>query len=103
MVNVGLDAETVAFTLRKRIERMASQVSADARDLSLLRRLDSAVGLARSMPFEVVLWQVQNICYEMLQGLYAEQKSKAEQGDENARQWIEVFTALAGKLSVRVG
>jgi len=38
----------------------------------------------------------------MLQSVYAEQKSNAEQGDETARQWIELFTALAGRLSVRV-
>jgi alpha-amylase/alpha-mannosidase (GH57 family) len=103
LVSVGLDAETLAYTLRKRIDRMASEVSAAAHDLSLLRRLESAVGLARSMPFEVGLWEVQNVCYETLQSVYAEQKSKAEQGDENARQWIEVFTALAAKLSVRIG
>lgn len=103
LVNVGLDAETLEYTLRKRIERMAGEASADARDLSLIERLESAVGLARSMPFEVDLWEVQNICYEMLQSVYAERKSEAEQGDENHRRWIEVFTALAGKLSVRVG
>ena len=103
LVNVGLDAETLAYTLRKRIENMARELSADERDLSRLQRLESAVGLARSMPFEVGLWEVQNICYEMLQTVYVEQRPKAEQGDENARRWIEVFTALAGKLSVRIG
>jgi len=102
LVNVGLDDETLAYTLGKRIELMASDLSADPRSLVLLQRIESAVGLACSLPFEVSLWEAQNICYGMLQSVYAEQRSNAEQGDENARQWTEVFTALAGKLSVRV-
>ncbi len=102
LVNAALDAETLAYTLRKRFERMASQASSDAHHLPLLQQLEAAVSLARTMPFAVNLWKVQNVCYEMLQSAYPEQKAKAEQGDEPARQWTEVFTALAGRLSVRV-
>jgi hypothetical protein len=102
MVNVGLDEETLAYTLGKRIERMTNDLSADARSLPLLQRIESAVRLACSLPFEVRLWEAQNVCYGMLESIYVEQKSNAEQGDESARRWIEVFMALAAKLSVRV-
>jgi alpha-amylase/alpha-mannosidase (GH57 family) len=102
MVNVGLDEETLAYTLGKRIERMTSDLSADARSLPLLQRIESAVRLAYSLPFEVRLWGAQNVCYGMLESIYVEQKSNAELGDESARQWTEVFMALAAKLSVRV-
>jgi hypothetical protein len=103
LVNVGLDAETLSYTLGKRIELMASHVSADAHNLALLRQLESAVGLVRSMPFDVSLWTVQNICYDLLQSVYPEEKLNAARGDENAQQWVEALTALAAKLMVRYG
>ena len=68
----------------------------------LLQGLDSAVGMARSLPLEVNLAKIQNICYELLQNTYNGFQLKGEEGGKNASAWIDHFRALAEKLSVRV-
>ena len=100
---VDLDTITHEYTLRKNLERMAFILSEDPSQLSQLRRLDTAVGTVESLPFQVNLWTVQNTCYEVLQSTYPEMHSKAEQGDETAKEWTRCFEALGKKLSLAVG
>jgi hypothetical protein len=100
---VVLDVPTLEYTLRMRLERIAEGLRADPSSLYLLRGLDAAVGLARSLPLEVNLWKIQNICYELRETAYRDFRQKVEQGDEDAREWIDHFRALAEKLSLHVG
>ena len=99
---VTLDAATLEFSIRKRLERMATAFSADPTDLSKLQELSSAVSLLKSLPFKVNLWTVQNICYEIFQSSYAEFRNRAENGDETAQAWVNHFKPLAESLSFRI-
>ena len=100
--NVALDVPTLEYTLRTRLERIAESLRADPANVQLLQQLDSAVGMARSLPLEVNLAKIQNICYELLQNTYNGFQLKGEEGGKNASAWIDHFRALAEKLSVRV-
>ncbi len=99
---VTLDAATLEFSIRKRLERMAKAFSADPTDLSRLQDLASAVALLKSLPFQVNLWTVQNICYEIFQSSYDELQNRAENGDETAQAWVNHFKPLAESLSFRI-
>jgi alpha-amylase/alpha-mannosidase (GH57 family) len=68
-VNVSLDLSTLEYSLRNRLEQMADGLSGYPADPLLCHRLRAAVELARSLPFPINLWQVQNIFYEQLRGL----------------------------------
>ena len=99
---VALDVPSLEYTLRMKLEGMAERSRADSSNLEALVALDTAVGVARSLPFEVNLWKIQNACYELLQAAYAEFQQKAAQGDESAKTWITRFRGLAEKVSLRV-
>jgi alpha-amylase/alpha-mannosidase (GH57 family) len=99
---VSLDVPTLEYALRIKLERMAERFRGDQSNLEALARLDAAVALARSLPFEVNLWKLQNTAYELLQTAYQDFQQKAAQGDENAKAWISRFQGLADKLSLRV-
>jgi alpha-amylase/alpha-mannosidase (GH57 family) len=99
---VTLDAATLEFSIRKRLERMARAFSEDPTDLSRLQELASAVSLLKSLPFQVNLWTVQNICYEIFQSSYDEWRNRAESGDETAQAWVNHFRPLAQSLSFRI-
>lgn len=101
-VHVELDSETLGFRLRKRIEEMADRFEKNPHDTSSLQALESAVGLARAVPFEVDLGKTQTICFAMLQNVYREMTSKTEQGDEGAATWVSDFQNLAQELSLRI-
>jgi hypothetical protein len=99
---VTLDAATLEFSIRKRLERMSKAFSADPTDLSKLQELASAVSLLKSLPFQVNLWTVQNICYEIFQSSYEELRNRAGNGDETAQAWVNHFKPLAESLSFRI-
>jgi hypothetical protein len=99
---VTLDAATLEFSIRKRLERMAKAFSADPTDLSKLQELASAVSLLKALPFQVNLWTVQNICYDISQSSYDEIRNRAENGDKTAQAWVNQFKPLAENLSLRI-
>jgi hypothetical protein len=97
---VTLDAATLEFSIRKRLERMASALSADPTNRAKLQELGSAVALLKALPFQVNLWTVQNICYDMIQSTYGEIRNRAAKGDETAQNWVNHFISVAEGLSL---
>jgi hypothetical protein len=85
-----LDGAGLGFELQQNLERMAERLREVPEDAELAAGLDAAVGLARELPFEVSLWRVQNLYYEVLRGA---QQAEAEHRDR--------LLALAEKLSLR--
>ncbi|MBO8128758.1 MAG: DUF3536 domain-containing protein [Peptococcaceae bacterium] len=100
---VSLDGKVLGHALQKTLERMGEQLRDRPTDPSLLEHLEAACDLARSLPFEVDLWKVQNIYYELLKTIYLDFKQKAGQGDKDARLWVDRFSALGDKLRIRRG
>jgi alpha-amylase/alpha-mannosidase (GH57 family) len=102
IAKVPFDAPTLEFALRKTLERMAERWAGEPRRLDLLEQMDAAVGMARLLPFEIVLWHVQNIFYNLMRTFYREYRALTGAGEEEAQAWVERFGALGAKLSVRV-
>ncbi len=102
LAGISLDTDTLEFACRRSIERMADRLLASPTELGLVQRLEAALGVLGSLPFEVNLWKVQNICYDLRGEVYRNLQSSAEQGDKSARQWVNTFRNLVGKLSIRI-
>jgi alpha-amylase/alpha-mannosidase (GH57 family) len=100
--NVPLDGATLGFVLRRTIKKLAEQFLENSDNIDLMKKLEAAVGLARSMPFEVNVWRAQNHYYQMLQKIYPGRLEKALAGDENAHEWVDHFIALGENLAVKV-
>lgn len=102
--NAGIewDGPGLAYTFRKTIDRMITDVRKSPEDLELLQRLDAAVEMGNSLPFEVPLWETQNVFFELLQSVRPAFLLRASRGEEKAREWISRFSGLGTKLTVRV-
>jgi alpha-amylase/alpha-mannosidase (GH57 family) len=99
---VTLDTTTLEFAIRKRLEHIAREFSADPTDLANLQKVLSAVDLLRALPFQVNLWTVQNICYEIIQSTYTDVQKRVEQGDKAAQEWMRHFRTVGENLSLQV-
>ncbi len=53
-----LDGATLGFALRKTLRRLSEQFLESADHIDLIKKLEAAAGLARSLPFEVNIWRV---------------------------------------------
>jgi hypothetical protein len=99
---IPLDVTTLEYTMRRTLERVAENAVADPGDLSILQQLDDHLRVARSLPFPVILWSVQNKIYEIYQRSYKRIANKAAKQDQGAAAWISTFRSLAHLADVKV-
>jgi hypothetical protein len=101
--HLDLDGEGLGLLLQQNVESIMERFSGAPNEDHVLGRLVQAARLSHSMPFEVDLWRVQNLYYELLHGVYPLYRDQAGRGDTGAREWVSQFTALGQQLSVKVG
>jgi alpha-amylase/alpha-mannosidase (GH57 family) len=99
---IALDHEGLAFVVQGTLERLARECCEDPDDLDMLEMLAALAAAAKSLPFEIDRWKVQNVYYEMVQTLYQPRRDLARAGDPAAERWIALFTAVGEQLSVAV-
>lgn len=97
-----LDATTLQSPIRQGLIRLATRLAANPGDVAFLQALADAMRLVRTLPFEVDLWQVQNVFYGLCHTAYPTLRHSADQGDAQARLWVHHFRALGDLLSVWV-
>jgi hypothetical protein len=101
-MKIDLDTATLEFVVRRQTERKARAFWNNPKDNTELEELEAAVNLARSLPFDVNLWQVQNLSALRLNGTFHEMRTEADRGDEYATNWVRHMTSLAENLDLRL-
>jgi len=96
IAQVPLDQTALEIILRRNIEKGAAQFLEDPKNLPRLVKFRDMIAVERSLPLPLVLWQVQNHCYEILQRVYPQM---LRNGDSR---WTAAFKELAGLLKLRV-
>ncbi|MBI4185990.1 MAG: DUF3536 domain-containing protein [Chloroflexi bacterium] len=99
--NIELDTVSLSYLFQRKLEKAMDKLVTAPEDIALLDNLVAAVEMARSAPFAVDLWKVQNRYHRMLQTTYAGLKETAERGDETASAWLTRFSSLGQQLKVR--
>ncbi|HTB17681.1 MAG TPA: DUF3536 domain-containing protein [Bryobacteraceae bacterium] len=89
VAGISLDQAGLEIVLRRNLENGADGFFEDPRNLARLTRFRDNLIAARALPFPLVLWSVQNRCYEVLQTVYPQIREKA---------WVAQFRELAGLL-----
>ncbi|MCG8400526.1 MAG: DUF3536 domain-containing protein [Firmicutes bacterium] len=99
-LDIKLENEGLSYVLEKNLDRTAMELQTNPADTSRMESLVTLADQARSLPFFVDLWKAQNIYHRLLQKVYPGYRDKAEQGDRDARAWLELFETLGDKLQV---
>ena len=99
IAGVPLDETTLEFTFRKQVERVSDRFAENPREIETLRRLVEMLELQRVLPFQLVLWSIQNKCWGALQSAWP---SMASRRDKPAREWAELFRHLGDLLNILV-
>lgn len=98
-LNVPLDSKSLEYAFRQNIEAKAEQWAAAPYDVECLSRLEAMAEMLSSLPFQVNLWKVQNLCFEIQQG---HDSRRSTPGQDPSEMWTKQFHALAERLGVRV-
>ena len=102
VLKVPLDSAGLEYALRQGLENLAARCQQEPQDAQTLAQLDAAVGLIDELPFEVNLWKVQNIYYEMLQTVYEQWHRGSKTDRRKGKLCIKHFKKLGEKLTVQV-
>jgi hypothetical protein len=84
------------------VERIASKLKENPSSLADLEQLREVVELLQLLPFQVSIWAVQNICYEILHAHYPSMREQADSGEESALRWCTDFEIVADQLRLQV-
>jgi alpha-amylase/alpha-mannosidase (GH57 family) len=95
---IVLDAVGIGYALGQALRRLSTALLAAPTDRNRLQRLFSAVGLARSLPFETNLWRAQNVYDALRSSTLPPQQQEAARGFSDAADWIRVFSELGDRL-----
>jgi alpha-amylase/alpha-mannosidase (GH57 family) len=91
---VELDLPNTEYFLRLHLEKLTRALVEEPGDLKLMAKIDKLMGLYRSIPIEIVLWQVQNDYYVLAKTTYRENLKKERDGEAGAAIWLENFRKL---------
>ncbi|HEY0672232.1 MAG TPA: DUF3536 domain-containing protein, partial [Longimicrobiales bacterium] len=99
---VELDTKGVAYALERSMERVSRELANTPEDEALLSTLESLATTGRSLSFDVDVWQVQNIYFDLMKQHYPRMRALAAEGDAQAMQWVGSFTRLGEQLAISV-
>ncbi len=96
---IPLDVPGLEYTIRKRLEHEAELFASEPTNLESVQRLRKLLGFVSSLPFPVVLWEVQNICYGPLIKTVTELREQA-QTDNGVANLLNEITLLRENLRI---
>ena len=97
---INLDATTLEYLMRKRLEKNAEEFAARPDDIHAVERLRTTLELATSLPFPVVLWEVQNICYGPIIKRLGECSTQNGNGNHDSERWMFELGLLQDRLGM---
>jgi alpha-amylase/alpha-mannosidase (GH57 family) len=95
--NVQLETTTLSYIADQRMKRAMIELQMSSGSLEMLDRALSLARIFSELPFELNLWQAQNIWYEILRNAGDALTSLA---DEERPQWDKDFSELGRLLSI---
>jgi (1->4)-alpha-D-glucan 1-alpha-D-glucosylmutase len=99
---VKLDAAGLGFSLKNTIEKLAGDLLLEPWNCSRLQRIEEVVRTAKSLPFTIDFWKVQNIYFSILRSFQHGMLDSAGLGDPEAKEWMEYFSSLGEQLHVNI-
>ena len=97
---VTLDSTTLEFKVRRRLEKEAAEFAANPTDPVLTERIIKLLDLIAALPFPVVLWEAQNLCYRPLVTAFQQNGWHSPAADPVALRRYEDLKRLASQLHI---
>jgi hypothetical protein len=99
--NVDLQRDILGYAIKGNLDKHLEHLASAPDDLTFLIRMADLAEVVRLIGIEINLWKTQNIYFQMRKNIAPARKSKADAGDETAREWMLHFNRLGDYLSFR--
>ena len=99
---IRLDKVAIEFGVSLWVNSLMKKVTQDPMNPSLLARIRNALELLEPLSLNLNFWKAQNNYFSVREQLRNEMEEKAKKGDEPAKEWLNAFNDLGGKLGIKV-
>jgi len=98
--NITLDVPGLEYAIRRRLETEAEFFAAAPSNLEAVQKLTTLLTFVSTLPFPVVLWEVQNICYGPLIRTMDEVREQAQTENGAAKNLFDALALLRENLRI---
>jgi hypothetical protein len=100
--SVELQREALGYAIKGNLDRRLERLVQSPDDTAFLARTSELAETVRALGIEISLWKTQNLCFQMLKDVLPGYKTRANQGDPTAQDWLRHFHKLAEQLGFKV-
>ena len=98
--NIALDVPGLEYAFRRRLETEAAFFASKPTNLEMVQKLTTLLKFASTLPFPMVLWEVQNICYRPVITTMDELREQTQSGNEAAKTLFDALAQLRESLRI---
>jgi hypothetical protein len=98
--NITLDVPGLEYAFRRRLEKEAEFFASKPTNLEMVQKLTTLLKFASTLPFPMVLWEVQNISYRPIITTMDELREEAQSGNEPAKTLFDALAQLRESLRI---
>jgi hypothetical protein len=100
-IHIAVDTTTLEYAIRQRLEQQATEFAEHPENLETVEKLRKLLDVALALPFPVVIWEVQNLCYGPIIFASEQHRDAAAGGDATAQRWMSELGILREKLRIQ--
>ncbi|MDP8262525.1 MAG: DUF3536 domain-containing protein [Candidatus Ancaeobacter aquaticus] len=98
---VKINKEELSFIVSQKVNMLIHELVSSPHDLSLLEQLQSTLSFLDFFPLDLNLWKSQNRLFSIARKYYNEMRLQDEEGDLNAKEWLEYFNTIGKYMRVK--
>jgi hypothetical protein len=99
--SLELDKQSLGFVASQRVNSLMQRLAGIPEDTTLLETIGDVLRVLSTIPLELDLWKAQNIYFSIGTQRHDEMEKRSDQGDSNAKTWLEHFNRLGEYLNIR--
>ncbi len=100
--SVKIDETTIGFKASTWVYSSMETLEKEPEDIKLVSLIEKTLQNLKSLNLSLNLWEAQNKYFSIGKELYDKMTKKAEEGDDDARNWVDDFSKLGSYLHVKV-
>jgi len=99
-LSVSLYINEIEFAASRKIYSLMYEILNTQNNTGILKTLYEVLEVLRMSYMELDIWRVQNLYFKISESLLPSYRQKAQAGDEQAAEWVELFTKIGNSLKI---
>jgi len=99
---IKIDTTTITFRVNSWVNAIMEKLTGEPEHIQLFEQIVDAMEIMAPLSLSLNLWKAQNDYFVISSDILSAMKTKADQGDSAARQWMDTFIRLGSYLQVKI-